>query len=175
MKIDKKIIFGSIILFALAGLGTLVVSSGRESEEQVFCTQEAKLCPDGSYVSRTGSRCEFAECPSVSGGGQGILPYQSGIEGTVLRGPMCPVVRVGEECPDAPYETEVVVRRASSEKVFASIKSGKDGKFLINLSPGDYTVNAVNDGISKVCNDVLVTVLPERVENVIISCDTGIR
>lgn len=31
------------------------------------CTQEAKQCPDGSYVSRTGPNCEFAECakPSV--------------------------------------------------------------------------------------------------------------
>lgn len=27
------------------------------------CTQEAKQCPDGSYVSRTGPNCEFAECP----------------------------------------------------------------------------------------------------------------
>ncbi len=28
------------------------------------CTQEAKLCPDGSSVGRTGPNCEFAECPS---------------------------------------------------------------------------------------------------------------
>lgn len=28
------------------------------------CTQEAKLCPDGSYVGRTGSNCEFAACPN---------------------------------------------------------------------------------------------------------------
>ncbi len=30
---------------------------------QVACTQDAKLCPDGSYVSRTGLKCEFATCP----------------------------------------------------------------------------------------------------------------
>ncbi len=30
---------------------------------QVACTQEAKLCPDGSYVGRTGPKCEFAACP----------------------------------------------------------------------------------------------------------------
>ncbi len=29
------------------------------------CTEEAKLCPDGSYVSRTGPNCEFAQCPTV--------------------------------------------------------------------------------------------------------------
>ncbi len=31
---------------------------------EVACTQEAKLCPDGSYVGRTGPNCEFAECPT---------------------------------------------------------------------------------------------------------------
>lgn len=28
------------------------------------CTDEAKQCPDGSYVGRTGPNCEFAQCPS---------------------------------------------------------------------------------------------------------------
>lgn len=27
------------------------------------CTTDAKLCPNGSYVSRTGPNCEFAKCP----------------------------------------------------------------------------------------------------------------
>ncbi|MEK7173363.1 MAG: FlxA-like family protein [Patescibacteria group bacterium] len=31
-----------------------------------ICTQEAKQCPDGSYVSPTGPNCAFAECPVVS-------------------------------------------------------------------------------------------------------------
>ncbi|MDO8241068.1 MAG: DUF333 domain-containing protein [Candidatus Moranbacteria bacterium] len=32
---------------------------------QKMCTQEAKSCDDGSYVSRTGPNCEFAACPST--------------------------------------------------------------------------------------------------------------
>lgn len=32
--------------------------------EPVRCTQEAKLCPDGSAVGRTGPNCAFAPCPS---------------------------------------------------------------------------------------------------------------
>lgn len=32
--------------------------------EQVACTQDAKECPDGSFVSRQGPKCEFAPCPS---------------------------------------------------------------------------------------------------------------
>lgn len=30
------------------------------------CTEEAKVCPDGSSVGRTGSNCAFAECPIVT-------------------------------------------------------------------------------------------------------------
>lgn len=33
----------------------------------VACTQEAKLCPDGSYVGRSGPRCEFSPCPPARG------------------------------------------------------------------------------------------------------------
>lgn len=29
------------------------------------CTQEARECPDGSYVSRTGPNCEFTPCPKT--------------------------------------------------------------------------------------------------------------
>ncbi len=32
--------------------------------EPVACTMEAKLCPDGSYVSRHGPNCEFSPCPA---------------------------------------------------------------------------------------------------------------
>lgn len=28
------------------------------------CTMEAKACPDGSFVGRTGPNCEFAACPT---------------------------------------------------------------------------------------------------------------
>jgi len=33
------------------------------TSQTVVCTQEAKQCPDGSYVGRSGPNCEFASCP----------------------------------------------------------------------------------------------------------------
>ncbi len=33
----------------------------------VYCTEDAKMCPDGSYVGRQGPRCEFAPCPPSDG------------------------------------------------------------------------------------------------------------
>jgi thiol-disulfide isomerase/thioredoxin len=35
------------------------------NKDSVACTTEAKLCPDGSSVGRTGPNCEFSECPTV--------------------------------------------------------------------------------------------------------------
>ncbi|MFA6383427.1 MAG: Gmad2 immunoglobulin-like domain-containing protein [Parcubacteria group bacterium] len=34
---------------------------------QRACTEEAKICPDGSAVGRTGLNCEFASCPEIVG------------------------------------------------------------------------------------------------------------
>jgi hypothetical protein len=36
------------------------------SQSVVACTQDAKQCPDGTYVSRTGPNCEFSACPMAS-------------------------------------------------------------------------------------------------------------
>lgn len=32
--------------------------------QKKFCTMEAKQCPDGSYVGRSGPNCEFEACPN---------------------------------------------------------------------------------------------------------------
>ncbi len=38
-------------------------TGGRISDgKSVMCTADAKLCPDGSYVGRSGPQCEFAAC-----------------------------------------------------------------------------------------------------------------
>ncbi|MDP2734951.1 MAG: hypothetical protein Q8P12_01960 [bacterium] len=47
---------------------------------QIACTQEAKLCPDGSYVGRTGPNCEFAACPGEGGEWRTFRNDEEGIE-----------------------------------------------------------------------------------------------
>jgi len=42
---------------------TATITITKESKP-VACTKEAKLCPDGSAVGRTGPNCEFAQCPT---------------------------------------------------------------------------------------------------------------
>jgi len=43
-----------------------VTKKPSDSMEPVACTMDARVCPDGSSVGRTGPNCEFAACPVVS-------------------------------------------------------------------------------------------------------------
>ena len=38
-------------------------ATGNTNPPPIACTQEAKICPDGSVVGRVGPNCEFAPCP----------------------------------------------------------------------------------------------------------------
>jgi hypothetical protein len=143
---------------------------------------EAKLCPDGSYVGRTGPKCEFTPCPTLtstsSGNGQGgILPYNSGIQGTVMLGPTCPVQRIPPDpnCDDKPYQTLITIFHTTDlVHAFATINSDIKGIFSISLPPDDYTLKASKNILPR-CNDSQVTVGSNSYTSVAISCDTGIR
>jgi len=57
------IIAGVLIL---GGGAYLWQKSRISAPTQTTCTQEAKICPDGSSVGRTGPNCEFAACPTAT-------------------------------------------------------------------------------------------------------------
>ncbi|MFA6519905.1 MAG: hypothetical protein WCT41_03755 [Candidatus Paceibacterota bacterium] len=245
----------------------------------VACTQEAKLCPDGSAVGRTGPNCEFAECPvpasgpislgavigeKVSGLDVSITPLAvlqdsrcpidvqciqagtvklqarlvsglgtttqtftlgqpitteaetitltdvlpppkagiqiknsdyiftfgiakrtatipasaSGVRGTVLLGPTCPVQRIppDPQCADKPYATNIAVYRAGVSTALTTGKSDATGAFSFSLPPGSYTlvISGATMSLPR-CNDTNVTVQPNAYATADISCDTGIR
>jgi hypothetical protein len=65
----KQLIAGIVIILVL-GIAGFVYRNALEhpagqvatTTPQTACTQEAKMCPDGSAVGRTGPNCEFAKC-----------------------------------------------------------------------------------------------------------------
>ncbi len=48
----------------ISSLKFTAAPSPTASSGATACTQEAKQCPDGSFVTRVGTKCEFAECPT---------------------------------------------------------------------------------------------------------------
>jgi len=61
---NKRLLLAIAVIFLLFG-SLFLFHPIAEDKGQVSCTQEAKICPDGSSVGRTGPGCEFAACPEI--------------------------------------------------------------------------------------------------------------
>jgi hypothetical protein len=80
----------------------------------------------------------FALAAARCGGGN-PPPANSGLEGLVTIGPMCPVERIDTPCPDQPYAATIVVQNADGGEV-ARTQSGEDGHYRVDVAPGTYTL-----------------------------------
>jgi hypothetical protein len=104
---------------------------------------------------------------------QSVTDGRSGIEGQITIGPMCPVVRPGESCPDKPFSAEVTVRSEGGGEV-ARFRSDEQGRFHLALSPGTYTLLPKAYGIQR-APEAKVTVTEGQFTTVNIGYDSGIR
>ncbi len=171
-------------IIAVASMGVMMLAADGKAE--TVCTQEAKLCPDGSSVGRVLENCGFASCPGEelpSGsapGGSGLESELAagGIAGAVMLGPSCPVMGPGmeEECADKGYQTTLVVKMKDGEREVARVRSGVDGRFRVVLAPGEYRVAPLpGAGPLPHCKMEFCTVEPGQFAPMTIHCDTGIR
>lgn len=101
---------------------------------------------------------------------------ESGIEGVVTIGPMCPVMQQGVPCPDLPFSAKIVVEDEDGTEV-ASVVSGDDGTFQIELGAGVYVLvpQAPNPGAPPFAHELAVEVLEDAFTEVLIQYDSGIR
>ena len=67
-------------------------------------------------------------------------PTDSGITGKTLVGPMCPVVREGEECPDQPFQATITVNNLEGRKII-QFQTDEQGSFKVPLVPGEYILH----------------------------------
>ena len=103
-------------------------------------------------------------------------PSGSGIRGLVTRGPTCPgPQRPGQVCTQ-PYSATLVTTRRDGTEV-ARVTSGEDGRFTIDLPPGEYIIVPQTDPQSPFprTGSVEATVQPGAFTEVDIEYDTGIR
>ena len=63
----KNVLTGIAVLIVVAAgiVGYFAITKGAIAPLSPACTQEAKVCPDGSSVGRSGPNCDFAECPTA--------------------------------------------------------------------------------------------------------------
>lgn len=106
-------------------------------------------------------------------------PLPSGIRGLVLLGPTCPVQGspgANEPVPClTPYAATLVVLD-SENAVVARIASGADGKFSVDVPPGDYVVAPATGSDSyPIAQPQSVTIAAGQYVEIQVNYDTGIR
>ena len=109
---------------------------------------------------------------------QAIPPdLNSGIEGTMLVGPQCPVVGPGTTgCEDKPYQGTVIVKTADGLLEVTRFTADAEGHFRVPLYPGTYLLQPVpgTNGFPHAAEQT-VEVDEGGFAQVTISFDTGIR
>jgi len=100
----------------------------------------------------------------------------SGVRGTVLLGPTCPVESMESPCPDRPL-ADVEVQVLQRGDVMATVRSDGDGRFTVALEPGAYVLQAVVEegGPAMSAKPVDVTVTSGAFADVTVPVDSGIR
>jgi len=90
----KSLAFGIvlILLIGIAGFFYRNVMEQERAPDVIACTEEAKICPDGSAVGRVAPLCEFAACPLPNAKDEEI-----GIEFVIPEGYVSPGDAIGAD------------------------------------------------------------------------------
>ena len=105
---------------------------------------------------------------------QEVAPADSGIEGQVLIGPMCPVVQEGQPCPDQPYQATLTVNSAEGRKIM-QVQTDQQGHFRLALRPGDYILHPEAANVMPSAGEQVFRVESGRFTHLTVNYDSGIR
>ncbi len=99
----------------------------------------------------------------------------SGIEGRTVIGPVCPVARANQPCPDRPYPATVTILGVGDRPV-AQAHSDAHGQFRVDLPAGTYTLVPLSpDKYPRPPQPQSVTVAATGYVSVTLTYDSGIR
>ena len=101
-------------------------------------------------------------------------PTDSGIEGQVFIGPMCPVVQEGQECPDQPYQAVLTVLSPDGREI-VQIQTDEQGIFKIPLTPGEYILRPESPNVLPFASEQSFVVESGAFTQVTVNYDSGIR
>ena len=146
------------------------VTFTRVITENAACDADAKICPNGTLVGRIPPSCDFAACPVT-------IPATSGIRGTVLLGPTCPVMKdpPDPQCADRPFATDLVIATPDGSRTITTFRSDAAGSFKVALQPGSYIIRGNISHTMPTCDTDTFVVKAGTYTEVAVSCDSGIR
>jgi hypothetical protein len=101
-------------------------------------------------------------------------PSDSGMEGQVFIGPMCPVVQIGQECPDQPYQAVLTVLDADGREI-VQIQTDEAGRFKVPLEPGEYILQPESPNVLPFAAEQPFSVKAGMFTQLRIHYDSGIR
>ena len=105
---------------------------------------------------------------------QEAAPADSGVEGQVLLGPMCPVVQEGPACPDQPYQATLSVNGLDGKRV-RQVQTDQQGRFRIPLQPEQYILHTESSNAMPFAGEHMVQVEASRFTQLLVTYDSGIR
>src|SRR5260370_35468963 len=87
----------------------------------------ALMCPSAAAVAQSE--------PTVSDPVPDPTPPSTILAGQVLIGPVCPVVRPGDQCADQPYQGNLSIRTPGGDQEVAQVMADAEGSFGADLDP----------------------------------------
>ena len=150
------------IVLALMAFSTAVyfgygLWKDQQDDTVTACTDEAKLCPDGSAVGRTGPKCEFAACPGESTTNEAVYCAQdvkTCDDGSFVarQAPNCEFA----SCPDATSKTmatysaaEIVADPTRFDNQTACVKGWYQSSFEFTAFAANTTKDAAGHVVPK--------------------------
>jgi hypothetical protein len=136
----------------------------------VACTMDAKQCPDGSYVGRTGPSCQFESCSAPISTSETVA-----VRGTVMVGPTCPVERTPPEdaCAPKPFEGSILLTNTAHGKEY-TVNTDALGAFSLTLERGVYSISRPENSSPFPSCTGKVEILSSGAP-IPLFCDSGIR
>jgi len=144
--------------------------SGNMGHRRIVVYRRAAVA-DGEFELRG------SEIVSVRGGGGVTTHGESGIEGKAVISPVHPGPTREGQSDTAPFQTTLVILRASDGSEVKRIETGSDGRFRVVVPPGTYLVGPPSGTGRRLPRggQETVTVVSGRFAQVTINFDSGMR
>lgn len=104
------------------------------------------------------------------------IPPNSGVEGQVTIGPICPVVRPGQDCADQSYQATLAILTSAGRQL-KKFSTDANGQFRLPLAPGAYILHPLppKNSLMPFGRDEPFNVAAGQFTELKVSYDSGIR